>query len=104
MLDINLGILASGIATQFSRRHELRGDAGSAGLAGSNEMIAALEPLPSPQGPSQLPERFAAFGISGGGKSGWARFFCTHPELEDRIAALRASGGEQRIAHPPMSS
>lgn len=91
VLEINLGILVSGIVMRVSPRRELRGDAGRACLAGRHEMIAALEPLQSTQGASQVPERVAAFGISGGGKSGWARLFCTHPELEDRIAGLRAN-------------
>jgi heat shock protein HtpX len=65
-------------------------------------MIAALERLRSLQTAPQLPERVAAFGISGGGKSGWAKFFSTHPALEDRIAALRASGAGRPIAHPSV--
>jgi heat shock protein HtpX len=67
-------------------------------------MIAALERLQSLQGALRLPERVAAFGISGGGKAGWAKFFSTHPALEDRIAALRASGSEREVAHRPMGS
>jgi heat shock protein HtpX len=99
VLEIALGILASGIVMWFSRRREFRADTGGAGLAGRNKMIAALERLQSLQGDSQLPERVAAFGISGGGKSGWAKFFSTHPALEDRIAALRANGAVSPIAH-----
>jgi heat shock protein HtpX len=99
VLEIALGILASGIVMWFSRRREFRADTGGAGLAGRNKMIAALERLKSLQGASQLPERVAAFGISGGGKSGWAKFLSTHPALEDRIAALRANGAGRPIAH-----
>jgi hypothetical protein len=33
-----------------------------------------------------------------------AKFFPAHPVLEDRIAALRASGSDRRIAHQAMSS
>jgi heat shock protein HtpX len=99
VLEIALGILASGIVMWFSRRREFHADAGGAGLAGRTKMIAALERLQSLQGVSQLPERVAAFGIAGGGKSGWAKFFSTHPALEDRIAALRASGAGTPIAH-----
>jgi heat shock protein HtpX len=104
VLEIALGILASGIVMWFSRRREFRADAGGAGLAGRNKMIAALERLQSLQGDTQLPERVAAFGISGGGKSGWARFFSTHPALEDRIAALRASGARKPIAHQSVGA
>jgi heat shock protein HtpX len=90
VLEIALGILASGIVLWFSRRRESRADTGGADIAGRNEMIAALERLQSPQRTPQLPERVAAFGISGCGKSGWTKFFSTHPALEDRISALRA--------------
>jgi heat shock protein HtpX len=35
-----------------------------------------------------LPEKIAAFGISGG--KGFARMFMTHPPLDERIEALRS--------------
>jgi len=92
VLEIALGILASGIVMWFSRRREFRADTGGADLAGRAKMIAALERLQSLQGAPQLPGQVAALGISGGGKSGWAKFFSTHPALEDRICALRANG------------
>ena len=38
-----------------------------------------------------LPDKMAAFGISGGGAAGLKKLFMTHPPLEDRIAALKAS-------------
>jgi heat shock protein HtpX len=104
VLEITLGILASGIVMWFSRRREFRADTGGADLAGRNKMIAALERLRSLQRAPQLPERVAAFGISGSGKSGWAKFFSTHPALEDRISALRAHGSPGRIAHQPAGS
>jgi heat shock protein HtpX len=53
-------------------------------------MIAALQRLQSLQEESQLPEKVAAFGISG--RRGWSALFSTHPPLEDRIEALRAAG------------
>jgi heat shock protein HtpX len=99
VLEIGLGILASGIVMWFSRRREFRADAGGADLAGRNKMIAALERLQSLHESPQLPERVAAFGISGGGSSGWRRFFATHPPLSERIAALRATPA----ARPTMS-
>ncbi|MDP1635416.1 MAG: zinc metalloprotease HtpX, partial [Gallionellaceae bacterium] len=40
--------------------------------------------------PAPLPEKLAAFGISGGGGGGIKRLFMTHPPLEERIAALKA--------------
>lgn len=85
-----LGILASIIVMWFSRQREFRADAGGAQLAGRNKMIAALERLKQRHEPSQLPERIAAFGISGG-SDGIRSLFMSHPPLEARIAALRAA-------------
>ncbi|MGH8597149.1 MAG: protease HtpX [Gammaproteobacteria bacterium] len=84
-----LGFLASLIVFWFSRRREFRADAGGAELAGRPKMIAALQRLQEASQPP-LPGSLAAFGISGGKKSGLARLLMTHPPLEDRIAALRA--------------
>jgi len=72
----------------FSRQRELRADAGGARLAGSHKIIAALERLKLNHEQTALPEKMAAFGISGG--KGMMHLFMTHPPLEDRIAALRA--------------
>ncbi|HQS58603.1 MAG: zinc metalloprotease HtpX [Gallionellales bacterium 35-53-114] len=85
--QVVLGVLASIIVMWFSRQREFRADAGAATLAGRNKMIAALERLKAKHEPSALPEKMAAFGISGGG--GFSRLFMTHPPLEERIAALR---------------
>jgi heat shock protein HtpX len=88
-----LGILASMIVMWFSRQREFRADAGGAQLAGRNKMIAALERLRQQyeqrHEPSQLPDRLAAFGISGK-SDGIRSLFMSHPPLEERIAALRA--------------
>ena len=81
-----LGILASMIVMWFSRRREFRADAGGAKLSGRANMIAALERLQNRHA-APLPEKMAAFGISGG--KGISRLFMTHPPLEERIAALR---------------
>ena len=87
--ELVLGVLASIIVMWFSRKREFRADRGGASLAGKQHMIAALERLNSLH-PAPLPEKMAAFGISGGGASGIKRLFMTHPPLEERIAALRA--------------
>jgi heat shock protein HtpX len=52
-------------------------------------MINALERLKQWHEPAQLPERLAAFGISGG-KGSVMNLFMSHPPLDVRIAALRA--------------
>lgn len=82
-----LGVLASMIVMWFSRQREFRADAGGAKLAGREKMIAALERLKLNHEQAALPQKMAAFGISGGGMM---RLFMTHPPLEERIAALRA--------------
>jgi len=90
VLEILFGILASVVVMWFSRQREFRADAGGARLAGRGKMIAALQRLQSLQEESHLPEKVAAFAISG--KRGWSALFTTHPPLEDRIEALRAAG------------
>jgi len=88
--ELVLGILASTIVMWFSRQREFRADSGGAKLAGRGAMIAALERLNNLH-PQPLPDRMAAFGISGGGGGGLKRLFMTHPPLEERIAALKAA-------------
>ena len=88
--QVVLGILASIIVMWFSRQREFRADAGGAGLAGRDKMIAALERLQvAHEAPAQLPDALRAFGISGGTRGGFARLFMSHPPLAERIAALR---------------
>jgi len=91
VLEIILGILASVVVAWFSRQREFRADQGGATLAGREKMIAALERLQAAQIPAKLPERVAAFGISGNGRGSWLRYFASHPPLEARIAALRSA-------------
>jgi heat shock protein HtpX len=52
-------------------------------------MISALERLRSLH-PQPLPDKMAAFGISGEKTAGLKRLFMTHPPLEERIAALQS--------------
>jgi heat shock protein HtpX len=87
--EMVLGILASIIVMWFSRQREFRADRGGAALAGRQKMIAALERLNRVHA-EPLPEKMAAFGISGHNGGGLKRLFMTHPPLEERIAALKA--------------
>jgi len=87
--ELVLGVLASMITMWFSRQREFRADIGGAQLAGRRNMINALKRLNSLH-PAPLPEKMAAFGISGGGGGGLKKLFMTHPPLEERIAALEA--------------
>jgi heat shock protein HtpX len=86
--QVVLGILASMIVMWFSRQREFRADRGGARAAGTGNMIAALERLKAASN-EPLPSQLAAFGIKGGGGSGLARLFMSHPPLDERIAALR---------------
>ena len=91
VLDMIFGLFASFITAWFSRQREFRADAGGASLAGKEKMIAALQRLAQNHGQSSLPTQIAAFGISGGVKSGIGALMMTHPPLEVRIQALRDS-------------
>ena len=86
-----LGILASVIVFWFSRQREFRADRGGAQLAGTHNMIGALERLKAAHGQPLATRQLAAFGISGGVGAGFKRLFMTHPPLDERIAALRAT-------------
>ena len=92
VLQVVFGLLATPIVMWFSRWREFRADRGGAQLAGTGNMIAALEDLKRVHQP--LPaQQFAAFGIADGRvASGLRRLFMSHPPLDERIAALRALG------------
>jgi heat shock protein HtpX len=83
-----LGIVASVIVCWYSRQREFRADRGGADLAGSGNMIDALQMLKRSQG-QPLPPQMQAFGINTGGSTGIMRLFMTHPPLDERIAALK---------------
>ena len=88
--ELVLGILASIIVMWFSRQREFRADAGAADLAGPFKMVAALRRLQQGVDQPHLPDRMAAFGISGKFAGGLRRLFMTHPPLEERIRRLEA--------------
>ncbi len=86
--QVVLGFLASLVVLWFSRQREYRADAGGARLAGRQKMIGALERLKKAAG-EPLPDQLAAFGISGGRKTGFGRLLMSHPPLDERIERLR---------------
>lgn len=88
--QIILGILASIIASWYSRRREFRADAGGAQLAGREKMVAALQRLQAQHETEDLPGQLAAFGISGGVKAGIRKLLMSHPPLDVRIDALKS--------------
>jgi heat shock protein HtpX len=89
LAQLVFGLLASPIVFWFSRQREYRADAGAARLVGARPMIAALERLRAAS-PAALPAEMSAFGIAGGG---FARWFSTHPSIDDRIARLQGMIG-----------
>ncbi|QKK02505.1 MAG: protease HtpX [Pseudomonadota bacterium] len=88
VLQIVLGVLASMITMAFSRWREFRADSGGAGLAGRDNMVAALRRLGQVNQPSRLPESVEAFGIRGRVGIGLRRLLMSHPPIEERIRAL----------------
>ena len=88
--ELVLAFLATMIVMWFSRQREFRADAGGARLAGRRNMIGALASLGRVHADS-LPEKMAAFGISGHRGEGFRRLFMSHPPIEERIAALEAA-------------
>jgi heat shock protein HtpX len=90
--ELVLAFLATMIVMWFSRQREFRADSGGARLAGRQHMIGALQALQRSHG-QPLPDKMAAFGISGGMGQGLKKLFMSHPPLEERIAALRAAPG-----------
>lgn len=91
ILDIIFNILGMFVVAYVSRLREYRADAGGAQIGGKEKMIKALErlqkemaPIPNEQSP------IATMQISNR-KSGLFDLLRTHPQLEDRIAKLRAS-------------
>ncbi|MBN1363709.1 MAG: protease HtpX [Syntrophaceae bacterium] len=87
--QIIFGVLASIIVMWFSRKREFIADAGGAKLAGTQNMIAALEKLK--KGIAEpLPDQMKAFGINGKpAKHNFMLLFMSHPPLDDRIEALK---------------
>ncbi len=90
LLEIIFGILASLITMWFSRHREFRADEWSARYVGKNKMIAWLEALKNMKNmASDDQSKFATMKISTKGKSWLRALFSTHPDLDDRINALR---------------
>jgi len=89
--EIVLAILASIIVFYFSRKREYRADSSAAALVGKKPMIGALEALKASVRQPHLPDKLAAFGISGTKRTGLKALFSTHPDLEERVAALEMS-------------
>jgi heat shock protein HtpX len=92
LLEIVFGMLGMLVVAAFSRAREYRADAGGARFSSQSNMIAALERLKLnySRGLQQEDDQpaLATFKISGK-SSGFAKLFATHPDLDDRIEALK---------------
>lgn len=90
--EIALGILGMIVVSAFSRRREYSADLGGASLSTTNSMISALERL---KVNSQLPvneDQPAVASLKISGKAGgFLKLFSTHPDLDDRIRALKVN-------------
>ncbi len=89
--EIVLAILASIVVFYFSRKREYKADSGAAELVGKRPMMGALAALKASVAQPHLPDKLAAFGISGTKRTGLKALFATHPDLDDRIGALERS-------------
>jgi heat shock protein HtpX len=89
--ELVLAILASIAVFYFSRKREYRADSGAANSVGKKPMIGALETLKASVRQPHLPDKMAAFGISGTKRRGLSALFATHPDLDDRIVSLERS-------------
>jgi heat shock protein HtpX len=88
-IEMVLLLLGSLVVFAFSRYREFKADAGSARIAGRENMVRALEAL---RGDVDLARQVAqpavqTLRISTPG--GFGRFFASHPPLEERIARLK---------------
>ena len=80
------------IVSAFSRKREFRADAGGASLSNTANMISALEKLKLNLQLPQANDQPAVASLKISGKAGgMLRLFSTHPDLDDRIQALRKS-------------
>jgi len=91
LLEIGLSFLGMLVVAAFSRYREYRADAGGAGLAGREKMIAALEALRRSVNYADLTGKESLATLKISGKRGFFALFSTHPPLEDRIERLKTA-------------
>ena len=95
LFDIILGILASIVVLWFSRFREYKADRKGAIYAGKDNMIYALSSLKQYVGQVETKKNNAMIAnLKISGKRSWMSMFSSHPELDQRIAALK----NQKIA------
>ncbi len=91
VLESALFLIASPIIFWFSRKREFRADAGSAEIAGREQMIHALESLKeSSRLVDNSNQSLATMKIHGGARGLVAMLYSSHPSLDARITALKS--------------
>lgn len=96
-LEIGLGILGMIVVSFFSRKREYRADSGAALLSSPSNMISALERLKVNHQIPLTEDQPAIASLKISGKAGgFLKLFSTHPDLDDRIQALKADSGRER--------
>ncbi len=92
IFQILFSILGSIVVSAFSRWREYRADRGGADLAGRDKMAHALRSLKSYVNRAHLDndrtDDAAIQTMKINGKSGMAKLFSSHPDLDERIARL----------------
>lgn len=90
IFQILFSILGSIVVMAFSRYREYHADRGGADLAGKDKMIHALESLKNQVAADDRHDNAAIQTLKINGKGGFASLFSSHPDLDERIARLRA--------------
>ncbi|MCK5460623.1 protease HtpX [Candidatus Gracilibacteria bacterium] len=88
LFEILFSALASVIVFAFSRWREYRADFGGASFVGKQKMIAALKRLQNTQNKIDSRQKSLST-MKIANKASFARFFSTHPRLDDRIKRLQ---------------
>jgi len=91
VFEILFSLLGAIVVAYFSRRREFRADSGGAKLGGREKMVHALQSLKrTVEMVDTTHASVAALKISGK-STGFMALFATHPNLNDRIAALNTA-------------
>lgn len=91
IFQILFSILGSLVVSAYSRHREFHADRGGGDLAGNDKMAHALRSLKSYANRAQAKgytDDSAVQTMKINGKGGMAKFFSTHPDLDERIARL----------------
>ncbi len=91
VFEILFSLLGAIVVAYFSRRREFRADSGGAKLGGKEKMVHALESLKRNVERVETEHASLASLKINGKSSGLMMLFATHPDLDERIKALRSA-------------